>query len=216
VTSDLNLTESKQGCRPQIRAHIEKHLGPVSRIFHQDGFDILCVEAVVDRPIHTLITAGMSDAAMNTGGKKNAPQYIELMMSLPEQWPLEKLSSADSGYWPIRLLAQLAVMPQQTGSALAWGDVIPNGDPAMPYTSSSGLCGCVLAPSLLVPKEFYALDIAQRHIEFYAAIPLFREELQAGADQGMEFLLSALLDHRVNDLVDPARRNVMKKRFGFF
>ncbi len=201
--------------RPQIQAHVERHLGPVTRIFQEGGIDILCVDAAFDRPVHVLITAGMSDAAM-TPLRKDAPTHIELMMTLPEQWKLEDLAPSDPRYWPIRLLADLAAMPQKTGQSLAWGDTVPNGDPPLPYTADSKLCGVILAPSLLVPKEFYALDIAQRHIEFYAAIPLYREELDARAEQGMEFLLTRLLEHRVNDLVDPSRRNVMKKRFGFF
>lgn len=212
MTRDSSPTSSS---RPPIQAHVERHLGPVTRTFREGDIDILCVDAAFDRPVHMLITAGMSDAAMNTT-RKDAPNRIELMMTLPEQWKLDGLQSADPRYWPIRLLADLAAAPRQTGRALAWGDTVPNGNPPMPYTQDSKLCGVIVAPSLLVPKEFYSLDAAGRHIEFYAAIPLYREELDARAQQGMEFLLTRLLEHRVSDLVDIKRRNVMKKRFGFF
>ena len=46
--------------------------------------------------------------------------------------------------------------------------------------------------------------------------PLYREELQLRAAEGMEVVLTKLLEHRVSDLVDLRRRNVAKKRFGFF
>jgi hypothetical protein len=212
VTRDSSPTSSS---RPQIQAHVERHLGPVTRTFREGDIDILCVDAAFDRPVHMLVTAGMSDAAMNTI-RKDAPSRIELMMTLPEQWKLDGLQSSDPRYWPIRLLAGLAALPPQTGRALGWGDTVPNGDPPAPYAKDSKLCGVIVAPSLLVPKEFYALDVADRHIEFYAAIPLYREELDARTGQGMEFLLTRLLEHRVSDLVDVKRRNVMKKRFGFF
>jgi Suppressor of fused protein (SUFU) len=216
VISDSSKTVSSQGARPQIQAHVEKHLGPVTRLFSEGGIDILCVDAAVDHPVHTLVTAGMSDAPMDTGGKKDAPTRIELMMTLPERWKVDGLTSSDSQYWPVRLLAELANTPGKTGRALGWGDCVPNGEPPLPYTKDSKQCGVIVAPSLLVPKEFYSLDAAKLHIEFYAAIPLYSEELEARAEKGMEFLLTALLEHRVNDLVDPSRRNVMKKRFGLF
>ncbi|HEY6643751.1 suppressor of fused domain protein [Povalibacter sp.] len=211
-----SLTVSSQERRPQIHAHVERHLGPITRTFQANGIDILCVDAAVDHPVHTLVTAGMSDVPMDTGGKKNAPARIELMMTLPERWKMDGLTDTRPDYWPIRVLAELASLPQKTGRALAWGDVIPNGNPPVPYAKGSALCGVIVAPSLLVPKEFYSLDTGTHHIEFYAAIPLYREELAARTEQGMEFLLTRLLEHRVNDLIDPSRRNVMKKRFGFF
>ena len=212
MTSDPSSTSSS---RPQIQAHIERHLGPVTRTFREGDIDILGVDATYDRPVHMLVTAGMSDTAM-APARKDAPARIELMITLPEQWKLDGLQSSDSRYWPIRLLADLAAMPQKTGRALAWGDTVRNGEPPAPYTRDTKFCGVIIAPSLLVPKEFYALDTADRHIEFYAAIPLYREELDARTEHGMEFLLTRLLEHRVSDLVDIKRRNVMKKRFGFF
>ncbi|HMN43079.1 MAG TPA: suppressor of fused domain protein [Povalibacter sp.] len=212
MTRDPSSTSSS---RPQIQAHVERHLGPVTRAFREGDIDILCVDAAFDRPVHMLVTAGMSDAAM-TPARKDAPDRIELMMTLPEQWKLDGLQSSDPRYWPIRLLADLAMSPRQTGRALAWGDTVPNGDPPAPYVSDTKLCAVIIAPSLLVQKEFYALDTGRHHIEFYAAIPLYREELDAHAEHGMEFLLTRMLEHRVNDLVDVKRRNVMKKRFGLF
>lgn len=217
MTDQPALTVSNSGCRPQIRRHVEEHLGAVTAVYREGSIDILCVGAVAERPMHTLVTAGMSDQSMDTRDRKDAPQYIEVMMSLPRQWNIASLTPNDADYWPIRLLAGLAEMPTKTGRALGWGDTVANGEPPAPYAEGSAQYGVILAPSLLVPKEFYSLDEAEKHIEFYAAIPLYKEELDARADKGMEFLLSALLDNQINDLVDLKRRNAMKKkRFGFF
>ncbi len=67
-----------------------------------------------------------------------------------------------------------------------------------------------------MPTEFYALDLGTRRIEFYSAIPLYREEMALHAEKGMEFLLSTLIDRGHDDLVDPRRKNVAKKFLGLF
>ena len=217
--ASLNDT-SNGGARAGIRAHIEKLIGPVNRVFRETDplldVDVLCVPAAIDRPVHMLFTAGMSDTAMTPSGRKNAPRYIELMMTLPEKWKLDDIAPSDEGYWPVRTLAQLAREPLRSGQALGWGDTVANGEPPRAYAKGTDLCGVIIAPSLLVPKDFYQLDAAGRHIEFYAAIPIYREELQLRAAEGMEVVLTKLLEHRVSDLVDLRRRNVAKKRFGFF
>jgi hypothetical protein len=179
--------------------------------------DVLHVPSSDERPVHTLITSGMSDEPMHTDRASDSPQYLEVMMTLPRQWKLESISDQDPGYWPVRALMMLAQLPQERRTALKWGDVVPNGEPPMPYAPDTKLCGVILAPSLLVPKEFYTLANSERQVEFYAAIPLYQEELVLHREQGMKHLLTTLIDHNINDLVDIKRRNVArKKRFGFF
>jgi len=217
--ADVTSNATRQGCRAEIRAHIERELGPVKQVFHEstdNAVDVLHVAATLERPIHTLITAGMSDAPMIMSRDANAPRHLELMMSLPRHWKLDGVATTDTAYWPIRTLKSLACLPRQRGSALGWGDIVPNGNPPAPYAAGTQLCGVILAPSLLVPKEFYSLDAAGRHIEFYAAIPLYVEELELQRQQGMKHLLTTLIDHNINDLVDVKRRNVTRKRFGLF
>lgn len=217
----MSIDSFRQGCRPQIQAHVERELGAIKQVFREGAdcvgaIDVLHVDATVERPVHTLITSGMSDREMNAGADSNAPRYMELMMTLPRHWVLDGVTDSDSAYWPVRTLLALAHLPHEQGTALGWGQAIPNGDPPVPYSSETQLCSVILAPSLLVPKEFYALDTANRRVEFYAVIPLYKEELALREQQGMEHLLTTLIDHGVNDLVDIRRRNVARKRFGFF
>ena len=69
--ASLNDT-SNGGARAGIRAHIEKLIGPVNRVFRETDplldVDVLCVPAAIDRPVHMLFTAGMSDTAMTPSG----------------------------------------------------------------------------------------------------------------------------------------------------
>lgn len=207
--------------RQQIRAHIERHLGAIGQTFRESITDSLSVDihqvpATVERPIHTLVTAGMSDVALPAAGNSKAPRYLELMMTLPRDWNFEDAPKPNgTGDWPIRLLTELARYPQQK-TALEWGQIIPHGEPPAPYAPGTELCGVIIAPSLLVPTEFYALDVGARRIEFYSAIPLYREEMALHAEKGMEFLLSTLIDRGHDDLVDPRRKNVAKKFLGLF
>jgi hypothetical protein len=219
--------ESARSLRAQIRAHVERHLGPVKQVLCDPSadadapplpaIDVLHVASAVDRPVHTLVTVGMSDRPMDTGNARDAPQYLEVMMTLPKRWKLDATAQTDSAWnWPIRLLAAVARFPQVHQRRLGWGDIVPNGDPPRPYARNTAQRGPLLAPSLLVPKEFYQLDTDRRHIEFYSAIPVYREELELQREKGMQYLLAALIDHGINDLVDPKRRNVARKRFSLF
>jgi hypothetical protein len=78
------------------------------------------------------------------------------------------------------------------------------------------LRGVVIVPSLHVPPAFYELPSVVGAITFYAAVPLYAEEMQLAHDQGARFLFEKLIDNDVRDLVDLKRRNVARKRFGWF
>jgi Suppressor of fused protein (SUFU) len=211
---------SDRGDHAAIRTHIEKHLGPVSRVLGTStatGISILLVASHETRPVHTLITLGLSDHAMNTPLSKNAPRYIELMVTLPRTWKLDAASLNDARWnWPLRQLASIADLPSTQSTWLGWGEVIPNGDPPRPLAPSTKLSGAVIVPSLLVPQDFYELKIAAHSIAFFCLLPLYQEEMGLQRAKGVNHLFETLVDAGVKDFIDPRRRNVAKKRFGFF
>jgi len=201
----------------QIRSHVERHIGRIDRVFAGDPpqgtANVLYVRPVNSRPYHTLVTAGMSSVAMPVPPDVNAPHRLELMMTLPEGWN----PSDESSHWPMRLLQSLSKLPRERKSWLGWGHTVPNGDPPQPLAPQTELCGVIIAPSLLVPVAFYELDIDGERVAFYSVIPLYREELELHAREGMAALLERLLQKDINDLVYLQRKNVAKKkRFGFF
>lgn len=178
---------------------------------------VLRIEPGDKRPFHTLITLGLSDRTMPVPSTEvDAPRRIELMVTLPENWKFDRESQrSEQWHWPVTELRRLAslVGPQ---TWLGWGHAIPNGDPLKPYAPDTQLCAVILAPSLLVKQEFYELDTGDSRIVFLAAIPLYREEYELQQREGMKVLLAKLIDRGVKDVIHPGRRNVMKKRFGFF
>jgi hypothetical protein len=178
---------------------------------------VLYVRPINSRPYHTLVTAGMSSVAMQAPADASAPRRIELMMTLPEAWKLSSDTQDDGAHWPTRLLQSLSRWPREHEGWLGWGGTVPNGDPPQPLAPRTALCGVIVAPSLLVPVSFYELDIDGERVAFYSAIPLYREELELQAREGMAALLERLLHNDINDVVDIKRRNVGKKKlFGLF
>jgi hypothetical protein len=222
VSNGSNSSHESQGDRTDVRAHIEKHLGAVTRSFDAPpgaaaDHAVLHVAAHDTRPVHTLITLGLSDTPMAVPAANNAPRYIELMMTLPRTWRLDEKSLQDERwYWPVHQLFLISRKPRNESGWLGWGEVVPNGSPPQPYAPNTKLCGAVVVPSLLVPQEFYELKIAAHSIAFFSLLPLYKEEMELQADKGVNHLFETLIDAGVKDFIDPARRNVAKKRFGFF
>jgi hypothetical protein len=201
----------------EIRAHVERHIGAIDRVFADDGasgearIDVLHVAPVNSRPYHTLVTMGMSDWQMAVPPSNDAPRRLELMMTLHEDWRLD-----ENGMWPVRVLHELGRHARERQTWLGWGHTVPNGDPPRPYGPKTRLCGVILAPSLLVPVAFYELGSGDSRTAFYGAIPLYREELELHRREGMEALLTRLLHHDISDVIVPKRRNVARRFFGLF
>lgn len=207
----------------RITQHIERHLGPITNIFRETAGEaarigVQYVAATKTRPIHTLITVGMSDLPMPVPENAEAPRYLELMMTLPESWKLgDQSATQPEWHWPVRQLLSLALYPRKFSTWLGWGHTVPNGDPPEPLAPGTKLCGAIIVPSLLVPTGFYELKTDAQTIAFYSVVPLYREEMELRQRDGMGPLLEKMVDQGITDLIDPKRRNVaVKKRFGLF
>jgi Suppressor of fused protein (SUFU) len=207
----------------QIGSHIDEHLGRTETVFHEiisDAvhIDVHFVKPSDKSPVVRLVTSGMSDRPMTTPSGVDVPRYAELLISLPPHWKLDQESLKDEAwYWPIRLLKVLARLPHKHSTWLGWGHTVPNGDPPEPYSTDSGLSGAILLPSVTVPDGFHTLVISpQKTITFYAVVPLYAPEMTLKLRSGSDALLKKLGSGNVNDIVNPARRDVTRKRFGIF
>jgi hypothetical protein len=201
-----------------IRAHVERHIGSIDRTFDvTKGISILHIPPAETRPLHTLVTCGLSAKAMPASTDANAPRRLELMATLPEGWSLgdSPLQDAERG-WPVQLLASLASRLEGSGERLDWGQVVPNGSPPRTYAPTTKLCAAIIAPSLLVPVGFYELGTGPDRIAFFSAIPLYAEEVELHRARGMQHLFSQLLQRDVNDVIQPKRRNAARRFFGLF
>lgn len=207
----------------QISAHIERHLGPISSVLHEIvsdtvHIDVHVVPATEDVPYLRLVTSGMSDLPMTLSAGVEAPQYMELMLTLPPDWPIRQQDWEDErNYWPIRLLKTLARLPHKHGTWLGFGHTVPNGDPAEPYAPGAGFDGAIVLPPVSAPEEFGHLAIdAEKTIVFMTIVPLYPEEMALKLDKGSDALLDRFDARGVGDIVEPGRVNAAKKRFGLF
>ncbi|HEU4603668.1 MAG TPA: suppressor of fused domain protein [Steroidobacteraceae bacterium] len=217
--------ESPRGeeCIEQISGHIEAHLGKIETVFHEIlsdtvHIDVHFVKATPEFPFVRLVTSGMSDLPMATPPEAEVPRFLELMMTLPADWKLEQKAFEDERwYWPIRLLKFLARLPHKHSTWLGWGHTVPNGDPAQPYAPNTKLSGAIILPPVTVSDSFRTLQInSDKVIHFLSVVPLYSEEMTLKLRDGTDRLLDKFDKAGINDIVDPVRRNVARKRFGFF
>lgn len=207
----------------QISAHIEHYLGPISGVFHEiisDAvhIDVHVVPATEDMPYLRLVTSGMSDLPMPLPEGVEAPQHMELMLTLPADWPIQHADfDNEAHYWPIRLLKGLARLPHKYDTWLGFGHTVPNGDPAEPYAPGVGFDGAIVLPPVSAPEGFSHLVIDDaKTIVFMTLVPLYPEEMALKLKKGCDALLDRFDAKGVKDIIEPGRVNVARKRFGLF
>lgn len=186
---------------------IEKHMKSLfperqERIFYEQSSDFLQVdihllEAPTKQDFHVVYTVGMSALPMALP-LDLLPEYkdlerSELILLLPAEW---KLTLSEDGqvdnhlWWPVNLLKYLTRFPHEYQTWLGWGHVIPNSDAYVPYDEGTKLCGVMLGALQEEISILRSKDGAQ--INFYALIPLYKEEIQTKQKEGVETLFSKL------------------------
>jgi len=207
----------------QISAHIERHLGPISNVLHEIisdtvHLDVHVVPATADTPYLRLVTSGMSDLPMTLPEGVEAPRFMELMVTLPPDWPLTQADFEDErNYWPVRLLKGLARLPHKYDTWLGYGHTVPNGDPAEPYAPGVGFDGTIVLAPVTTPDAFEELVIdADKTIAFMTLVPLYPEEMALKLKKGAKALLDRFDAKGIQDVIKPGRPNVARKRFGLF
>ena len=201
------------GANPVLDAvteHVERHVGEVERVLHEVlsttvHVDVLEVPPGEDRPFRTLVTCGMSALPMNAPSPEQA--HAELLLCLPADL-------ADD--WPAGLLRSLARLPHEYDTWLGHGHTIPNGDPPEPYAPGTSLCGALIVPPVMLPKEIRVLH-GDPPTTFYAVVPLHANEMELKLQHGVEALFPHFDRAGVSELLDPRRRSaIRRKRFGIF
>ncbi|MGH3735246.1 MAG: suppressor of fused domain protein [Micromonosporaceae bacterium] len=205
-------SETDNPRRGLLRGHVERHIGPVQRVwpelFSDVRIDLLMTTPTPRRPYVTLVTAGMSDRAMNVPSEVASTPYAELVLSLPPDWPrTERDWANDANYWPLRTLRQAARMPHRYGTWLDVWHTVPNGEPPAPLAAGVEFVAVLVAPTLLLgPVPPLPVDDAE--IVFHSVIPLYAGELALALESGMEELVGRFGEHRVTELLDPTRSDV--------
>jgi hypothetical protein len=206
-----------------ISEHIERHLGPVSGVYHEllsdkVHIDVHVVPPSADFPFFALFTSGMSDRPMTVppgAPTDEAPPYAELCILLPSTWniPADSADVAnvfedENVYWPIRWLKMLARLPHEYGTWLGFGHTIPNGEAAEPFSDETELGCMLLLTALSLPEEFQTLEISpEKTVKFYTLYPIYREEMDLKMEQGVDALIDLFEECGIGDVLDLMRPN---------
>lgn len=212
----------------QIEAHVERHIGPISNVFHElvsplVHVDILFVPPTEERPFHTLVTCGMSARPMNVPPEVASQlgfdaRFGELLIGLPPEWKMDEAAFRDeTNYWPVRWLKTLARLPHEYNTWLWEGHTVPNGDPPAPFAPNTRLCCTMLAPPLSLQVEAHTLGAqdeggGEAEISFFAMQTLYADEVAFKLKSGGEALFELLDANNVGDVLDIARPSVVPAR----
>ena len=201
-----------------IGEHVVKYIGPVADVFHERVSDVVRIDLLVvgpdeGRPFTTLVTCGMSELPMRVPlenpddlGLIPELRFAELLLALPPDWPLTPEAFQDeANYWPVRWLKRLARLPHQMDGWLGIGHTIPNGDPPRPLGPNTPFAGWLIDEPVRLPREVQKLRVADRAINFYAAVPLYPAEMEYKLKNGGAALAQLLDRAKVSELIDVTR-----------
>jgi hypothetical protein len=228
ISSDVEAEPNDDGGIPELAVadlnasigeHIEKHIGKVHRVWHEISpspiqMDIVQVAPTDERPFWTMITLGMSHQAMSAPDDANDYSRAELILCLPEDWPIEEHDlRSEQNYWPIGLLKALATLPFEHRTWIGPGHTIPNGEQLQPYTHTTEMCCSLILPPLIqLPADFHVLKQPNGSVvRFYNVWTLYPEEVQFKIDKGLDALLARFHKNSITETVSSTRKNVTQK-----
>jgi hypothetical protein len=194
----------------------------VTDVFQERVSDVVRIDLLVvgpdeNRPFITLVTCGMSELPMRVPfenpddlGLIPELRFAELLLALPPDWPLTPDAFRNEpNYWPIRWLKRLARLPHQMDGWLGIGHTVPNGDPPKPLAPSVSFAGWLIDEPVRLPREVQKLRVADRVINFYAAVPLTAAEMEFKLKNGGTALAQRLDRAKVTEVIDVGRADVI-------
>lgn len=199
---------------------ISAHLGDPATVLHEIASEYVHIDVhvVAPRPgrdFYALVTSGMSDKPMNVPKqiRGRGLEFAELMLCLPSSWKPDRYDVVSSESWEkdwaALWLKKLARFPHEYNTWLSWGHSIPNGDPAVPLSSDTEMCGWILIEPKLVDDSFKCLVLEDgRKIFFHAVVPVYREEMAIKISEGAEKLEELFAEFEGTELIESKRLNV--------
>jgi Suppressor of fused protein (SUFU) len=196
-----------------IIAHMTAQVGKPTRVLHEllpdpPQIDVHIIPPI-EEPVITLFTSGMSDHLMTLPAEVALPRRAELIMRLPESWPItdEALTNQRTS-WPIRWLKALARLPQRYDTWLAPTHTIPNGDPPQPFGDDTGLCCMLTVPTICLDEGADVIATPLGKILLISVIAIHASEMRYKLEHGADALIEKLVAAGVDDVLDPLRAAV--------
>jgi suppressor of fused protein SUFU len=201
-----------------IAAQLAQHLAAPAQVLRDPApelvqLDVLVVPPGEERDYHVLVTSGASAAPMTVPAGVDVSPYVELAVLLPETWPLDEASLAEPRWsWPVWWLRTLARLPHRYRTWIGSGHTIPGGQPPRPLGPGTELTGMLLLPSVLLPEELRQLRMpGGATVDLFTLWPLHTDEMELKLCKGIGPLFELLEKAEIDDVIDPARRSVVRK-----
>lgn len=174
-----------------------------SEIIHSD---IYIIKPSEDRNYNLLLTCGMSALPMKVPPELDHLKFAEITILLPKNWNLNYDDFADeNNYWPIRALKQLSKYPHLNDTWLGYGHTVPLGDT---LNANHNFVSIILLESISLSEDFTYIETNEKEIYFYAAIPIYKEELEYKLKHGTDKLLEIFEQYDIDEIIDINRKNV--------
>lgn len=199
-----------------VSKHIDKYFGKYDNVMHELAspdihVDICVIPPRAEHEYYTLVTCGMGAHKMDMPDelKNEHLERAELLINLPADWKLDEEALKDEKwYWPIRFLKFMARNPINNEMYYDWGSTLEFDD-ITSFDSSTKLCAAVvLSPGVFGEPSFECALPNGETVNFYQAIPLYKEELDYKLEYGMNKLLEKCPDE-ILEVINPARLNAI-------
>lgn len=224
--TDVGLTHDE--LREEVQLHFARHLGECELAFMDaDGWsgkskepgppvDVLVVPPEGERRFAYVSSFG---GALKQSGADVGDLFsrrVEFVLAVPQKGEEKSdrllLNLAANTVRQFAKLAHLQSVRVSPGETVAF-----SADPEPMFEGSDQVAFAFLAPRL--PAEgFESMMLAKgQKVRFVAPVPIYREELDVGHDRGPAFLVRALHQGGVTEMMDFARHSVvpMKRRRGW-
>jgi hypothetical protein len=199
------VSEDQAGPESALVEHVSRTIGAVEGVWAQivPGVvrtDVIVVGADEGRPYRTLISTGMSSAAVpGTDGRSRT----ELVLALPADWPT---AIDDASHWPFALLQNVAAYPHATGIPVGPWETLAFAEPPVPLGAGTELVACLVLPPRLPPSAAERYTPEQGvSVSLLALVPIYAAELAFARSEGARALAERLEAAGVTELLDPGR-----------
>lgn len=188
--------------KDDISEHIRKNLAAPEKLELRQIIGDLSIMVATSGKCSAIITRGLSNSPMNVPKGKEVFQYAELLMYLPEDWPIVAgASHKDNELWPAEWLLKIADYPKSNNTWLGpESTVIDNGEIIHPSVNFTGFL-LILTPGDL--GELHTED--GKVINFYTVFPLYPKEIEYEKRHGIEALIQKFFEKRIGLEMSPKR-----------
>ncbi|MDU0479109.1 suppressor of fused domain protein [Staphylococcus chromogenes] len=200
-----------------VPEHIGQFLSGDCTVFHELIPDALHIDVYVwapteQRPVWTLVTAGMSEYAMTMPAGLEGANRCELVMTLPADWDVANIQKTPELFWPMYVLKSTARLPHDLDTWLSFGTSLQaEEDPAAPYEGST-FSGLVVGPAVTLDNgstDSIRATNGDSFVHFWGLYPLLPSEVSAAIAEGGQPVLEKLLEAGIYEGVHPGRPAVI-------